>query len=198
LSPSIKIILASTSPRRVTLLDQIGLNYSQIKPQYEEDSLNPNPRVRVMENSEKKALSVKDSGDLIISADTLVYINKEILGKPKNLEDAREMLRKISGKVHTVFTGVTVFDPRKDKIISSFEKTLVHIKILTEEDIENYILSGEPMGKAGAYAIQGLGAALVDRVLGCFHNVMGLPLSLVWDLLKEFDMNPFDLVTKKG
>ena len=198
MSSSIKIILASTSPRRVTLLDQIGLNYSQIKPQYEEDSLNPNPRVRVMENSEKKALSVKDSGDLIISADTLVYINNEILGKPKNLEDAREMLGKLSGKVHAVFTGVTVFDPRKGKIISSFEKTLVHIKILTEEDIENYILSGEPMGKAGAYAIQGLGAALVDRVLGCFHNVMGLPLSLVWDLLKEFDMNPFDLVTKKG
>jgi septum formation protein len=198
LSSYSKIILASTSPRRVTLLDQIGLNYSQIKPQYEEDSVNPNPRIRVMENSERKALSVKDSGDLIISADTLVYINNEILGKPTKLEDAREMLMKLSGEVHTVYTGVTVFDPQKEKIISGSEKTLVHIKKLTDEDIENYILSGEPMGKAGAYAIQGLGAALVDRVVGCFHNVMGLPLSLVWDLLKEYELDLFDLITIKG
>jgi septum formation protein len=145
----------------------------------------------------KKALSVKETGDLIISADTLVYINNEILGKPTSLDDAREMLRKLSGEVHTVFTGVTVFDTQKDKILTNSEKTLVHIKNLTVEDIENYILSGEPMGKAGAYAIQGLGAAFVDRVVGCFHNVMGLPLSLVWDMLKEFNLDPFHLVSKQ-
>lgn len=194
MNKKISILLASTSPRRVNLLDQIGLNYTQVEPSDEEDSLHPNPRKRVMENSVKKALSVKGESSLIISADTLVYVNGEILGKPEDDKEAKGMLKKLSGNVHVVFTGVTFLDQKTGKMVTRSDKTLVHIKNLTEEEIESYVINGEPMGKAGAYAIQGLGAALVDRVVGCFHNVMGLPLSLLWDMLKEFGIDPFDLI----
>jgi septum formation protein len=194
MNKNISILLASTSPRRVSLLDQIGLNYTQVGPSDEEDSSHPNPRKRVMENSVKKALSVKGESGLIISADTLVFVSGEVLGKPEDKKEAKVMLRKLSGNVHAVFTGVTLLDQGTGKMITRSEKTLVHIKNLSEEEVESYVINGEPMGKAGAYAIQGLGAALVDRVVGCFHNVMGLPLSLLWDMLKEFGIDPFDLI----
>ncbi|MBD3206770.1 septum formation protein Maf [Candidatus Bathyarchaeota archaeon] len=194
MNKNISILLASTSPRRVSLLDQIGMNYTQVGPSYEEDSSHPNPRKRVMENSLKKALSVKGESGLIISADTLVFVSGEVLGKPEDKKEAKVMLRKLSGNVHAVFTGVTLLDQGTGKMMTRSEKTLVHIKNLSEEEVESYVINGEPMGKAGAYAIQGLGAALVDRVVGCFHNVMGLPLSLLWDMLKEFGIDPFDLI----
>jgi septum formation protein len=178
MNSDIRIILASTSPRRVNLLNQIGLKYTRVEPRDEEVSSHPNPSTRVMENSVQKALSIKGEGGLIISADTLVFVNGEILGKPEDEKEAKEMLIKLSGNVHAVFSGVTLLDQGSGKMITSSEKTLVHIKNLTDEEVESYVINGEPMGKAGAYAIQGLGAALVDRVVGCFHNVMGLPLHL--------------------
>jgi septum formation protein len=194
MNSDIRIILASTSPRRVNLLNQIGLKYTRVEPRDEEVSSHPNPSTRVMENSVQKALSIKGEGGLIISADTLVFVNGEILGKPEDEKEAKEMLIKLSGNVHAVFSGVTLLDQGSGKMITSSEKTLVHIKNLTDEEVESYVINGEPMGKAGAYAIQGLGAALVDRVVGCFHNVMGLPLSLLWDMLKEFGVDPFDVI----
>lgn len=189
-----KIILASKSPRRMKLLEQTGFKYIQVEPYEEEDSLHPNPRIRVMENAEKKALSIKEVGGWVLSADTLVCIEGEIMGKPENMEDARRMLRKLSGQVHEVHSGVTLLNSDSGEMHTCSEKTLVHMKTLTEEEINKYLQSGEPMGKAGGYAIQGLGGLLIDRVVGCFHNVVGLPLSRVWDLFNEFNIDPFTMI----
>lgn len=184
MSCELKIVLASSSPRRIGLLRQIGLEFTVVDPGGDESSVHPDPRVRVMENAWAKASRVAEAhrDAVIIGADTVVYIGGAVLGKPCSERDAAEMLGRLSGNVHKVFTGVCVIHPTRGAV-SDCEESLVHIRGLSEDEIRRYVKSGEPMDKAGSYAIQGLGAIFVDRVVGCFHNVIGLPLALLSRML---------------
>ena len=186
MSRELKIVLASSSPRRIGLLRQIGLEFTAVDPGGDESSVHPDPRKMVMENALTKARNVAAShrDALVIGADTVVFIDGVVLGKPGSKEEAVEMLRRLSGNVHKVFTGLAVIHPSKGSVVR-YEESLVHIRTLSEAEISRYVEGGEPLDKAGAYAIQGQGAVFVDRVVGCFHNVIGLPLSLLWSMLME-------------
>ena len=189
-SREFKIVLASTSPRRIGLLRQVGLDFTALDPGEDESSTHPDPRRRVMENALSKAVRVAEGNSeaLVIAADTVVYIDGVILGKPGSKDEAADMLRRLSGNVHKVFTGVAVVHPTAGRFVD-YEETLVHIRGLSGEEILRYVEGGEPMDKAGSYAIQGYGAVFVDRVVGCFHNVMGLPLALLGEMLKGVGVN---------
>lgn len=186
------MVLASSSPRRIELLKQFGIKFDII-PSDIDEIIEPNlsPEKNVMNLAEKKAKEVfkrledgaKDS--LVISADTVVFIEGTILGKPSDKEEAFHMLKKISGKCHTVFTGVCIIDGGFGRELVDFEKTYVHIKKMSDEEILKYINTGEPFDKAGAYAIQGFGSLIVERVEGCFYNVVGLPLYKLNSMLQK-------------
>jgi len=191
-----KIVLASTSPRRISLLRQTGMRFNVVTPVEDETSVKPDPEERVMENALAKARSVLGNVDegLVVGADTVVYIDEKILGKPSSDDEAHRMMETLSGRVHRVFTGLAVIDAESGREIVCCEETQVHLMELSDEEISRYVESGEPMGKAGAYAIQGLGAVFVDRVVGCFHNVVGLPLSLLWKMIRGMGYDPFSLI----
>lgn len=172
-----RIILASNSPRRREILSQLGVQYDVIPSDYEEKSENNNPYKLVMLFAENKAKSVAESikeKALVIGADTIVY-KDEVMGKPKSKADAAGMLKKLSGSTHSVITGISVIQTPEMKIITDYEETIVRFKDISEGEIDAYVRSGEPEDKAGAYAIQGLGSLLVQRIEGCYFNVVGLP-----------------------
>jgi septum formation protein len=181
-----KIILASGSPRRASLLDQIGIPYETVIPEIDESVYGRlPPHELVTELSRAKALSVgnKKAGYPVVAADTIVCLDREILGKPLNEEEAFKMLRTLSGRWHRVYTGITV--AAGDRIDTGYEMTEVKFRQLSDREIEEYIRTGEPMDKAGAYGIQGKGALLVERINGDYYNVMGLPLARLWVMLNE-------------
>ena len=186
------IILASTSPRRKALLEQIGLKF-KVDNRAQEDTgwagLEPNELVKTV--SLKKAQSVAGyyPDAIIIAADTIGVIDGGIIGKPHSAKEARAMLAALSGKTHTVITGFTVMDTLTRKSVSRSVETTVWMKRMTTAEIEAYVNTGEPLDKAGAYAIQGLGAALVEKIEGDYFNVVGLPLYALADALKEFGVN---------
>ncbi len=187
-----KIVLASTSPRRISLLTQIGMRFSLAAPLEDEASCDPDPRTRVMENALAKARSVQgEEGGLVVGADTVVFIDGAVLGKPTSEEEARVMMETLSGRAHRVFTGLALIDMDSGREEVGCEETLVQVMGLSDLDIGRYVETGEPMGKAGAYAIQGLGAVFVEAVDGCFHNVVGLPLSLLWRMMRGMGYDPF-------
>ena len=191
-----KIVLASTSPRRISLLHQIGMLFTVVAPMEDEASVNPDPKERVMENALAKARSVLGDVEkgLVVGADTVVYIDEMILGKPSSEEEARTMMATLSGRVHTVYTGLAVIDAEAGRMEVSCEETQVQMMKLSAEEIGRYVETGESMGKAGAYAIQGMGAVFVEGVIGCFHNVMGLPSSLLRKMIRGMGHDPFFLV----
>lgn len=177
------IILASSSPRRIELLKKLNLKFKIIPTKIDENIDEQEPVKHVLTLSELKAREVfknNNENQIIIAADTIVYY-KQILGKPKNYNDAFKMLKTLSGKWHSVYTGVFVVFP--NETVSFYEKTDVKFKKLSDELIEFYLSSGEAFDKAGAYGIQGLGSVLVEKINGDFFNVMGLPISKLWDLL---------------
>ncbi|MDW7733441.1 MAG: Maf family nucleotide pyrophosphatase [Methanolobus sp.] len=184
-----KIILASASPRRKQLLEQlIGDDFQVFTSSYaEETAKNLTPEELVMHHSLEKARDVARhfKEGIIISADTVVVCKGEIMGKPENTTMANEMLLKISGQRIQAITGVTVMDAAAKTEITQYESTDVWIKDLSEDEIESYVSSGEPFGKAGAFAIQGKGALLVERIEGDFFNVVGLPLFRLERMLGE-------------
>ncbi|MGQ9730847.1 MAG: Maf family protein [Candidatus Zipacnadales bacterium] len=183
-----RLILASASPRRRQLLEQMGLEFETWPPVGVESppGEKEEPWRYVLRNAERKAVegSRKNSDALVLSADTVVVINGEILGKPRDAEEARGMLRKLSGGSHQVHTGISLAF-QGQTVISDVVTTKVFFRELSSKEIEDYIASGEPLDKAGAYGIQGRGALLVDRLEGCYYNVVGLPLSRTWVLLNE-------------
>ncbi|HEX9062463.1 MAG TPA: Maf family protein [Clostridia bacterium] len=183
------IVLASASPRRSDLLRQIGVDF-RVLPSNIEEVLPPgmHPGEAVEELALKKALSVSENlkdGSLVIGADTIV-VKDTILGKPCDEHDALRMLHTLEGDSHEVLTGVAVVDLSTMKYIKGFEKTKVFMKSLTDEKIKAYIDTGEPMDKAGAYGIQGKGALLVEKIEGCYFNVVGLPLGKLSEMLEYF------------
>jgi septum formation protein len=186
-----QLILASTSPRRVNLLKQLGLDFDIVDPGSAENSENKNPEMRVKENalSKARAVFVDEPDRLVIAADTIVVLGDKILEKPKTREEAKEMLRIIGGNIHAVISAIAIVNKVTGFIDVRTEETFVEMKLLEEEEIEAYVNTGEPMDKAGAYAAQGIGAVMITRVEGSFYNVVGLPISLLHTMLKEAGYN---------
>jgi septum formation protein len=193
-----KIVLASSSPRRRQLMEQMGLCFEVIPSTVDEDIcdsfLYEDPSRLAVERARCKALDVSSriTGEaLIVGADTIVILGKEILGKPCDAREAGEMLRKLSGAVHTVITGLAVVClPGLEESVA-FSDTRVSFRHLSEGAIQSYVRSGEPLDKAGAYGIQGRGGLLVKSVNGCFFNVMGLPIGLLGEMMERFGLRVF-------
>lgn len=187
-----EIILASASPRRRELLSNMGLDFSVVVTDADESSVDRNvaPHIYVQELALLKAASaakasLKNKDGIIISADTVVVHNGEILGKPSDETDAERMLHALSGETHQVYTGFCVLRLKDAYTVCKSVCTNVTFKELSDEKIRGYVESGEPMDKAGAYGIQGLGAMLVDRIEGDYFNVVGLPVSALADILEQ-------------
>lgn len=186
-----QIVLASNSPRRKELLEQIGFRFQILPSQKEEIITKKIPREVVEELACQKAFDVADKlteNYIIIGADTIVSIGNQILGKPGTKEKAFEMLTMLQGKVHQVYTGVTLIRMRagtKEEILTFHEVTNVEMFSLTQEEIQSYVDTKEPLDKAGAYGIQGKGAVLVRRIEGDYNNVVGLPIARVYQELKR-------------
>ena len=182
------IILASKSPRRRALMQQIGLQFAVMTEDVDE-RMDPSVPIEqeIARVSLKKALAVQagvSPEDIVVAADTMVCVDNRRLGKPADRADAARMLRQLSGRSHTVITGLSVV--RGDRRESCTVSTDIHFRPLTEGEIAAYIASGEPMDKAGAYGIQGLAAIFVDRLDGDYYNVMGLPVCTLAQLLRRF------------
>ncbi|MDD6276932.1 MAG: Maf family protein [Clostridia bacterium] len=182
-----KLILASSSPRRREIMSEKGLDFTvSVYPVDEKIELGTPPDEAVKQLATKKAqASAQNNPDCItVGADTVVALGGEILGKPSSREDAVDMLMKLSGKTHSVFTGVAVVTDSNTEIFC--EETKVRFKTLTEAQIDEYVATGEPMDKAGAYGIQGKGGELVDSIDGDYYNVVGLPIDLLCRVLKKY------------
>jgi len=180
-----KIILASTSPRRKAILKQLGLHFDVVASNYKEKiNYNIEPHKLAQKLSQRKAKSVADKHQnaIIIAADTLVVANKEIIGKPKDVNDAKRILKLLSGKKHRIITGFTIINRQSRKTITKSVETIVYFKKLTEKEIDDYIETGEPLDKGGAYGIQEKGALFVEKIEGDYFNIVGLP---VYELAKE-------------
>ncbi len=179
------LVLASQSPRRREILARAGIEFV-VKPAAvsEAAGADEDPREHVMRLARTKAEMVPAAPDqVVLGADTVVVVDGHILGKPENSEDATRMLRSLSGRVHRVITGICLRTPACRVV--DVESTLVQFALLTDEEIAAYVRSGEPMDKAGAYGIQGRAAKFIERIEGCYFNVMGLPVALVYRRLKE-------------
>ena len=183
------IILASASPRRKEILEKTGLQFGIDESDYEEkmfSGLKPHELARFLSREKARDVARRHPNTLVIAADTIVVSRGRIFGKPGNDEEAREMLKALSGKAHSVITGFTIIDTEGKKELSRSVESKVFFKRLSAAEIEAYIRSGEPLDKAGAYGIQGLGAVIVKKIEGDFFNVMGLPLNALAESLKKF------------
>jgi len=181
-----RLILASQSPRRHHLLKQAGLEFAVIPSRFDESSVplsSPDIYVKVLAQKKAEDISVQYPDSWVISADTIVVIDGRILGKPGSKADARAMLKKLSGQTHQVLTGYCLGCHARGRFFSDTVGTDVSFKTLTDREIDWYIQTGEPFDKAGAYAIQGIGAFLVRRINGSYTNVVGLPVCEIMDLL---------------
>ncbi len=189
-----KLVLASQSPRRQELLKLLGHPFSVI-PAHIEEKFFPgeNPSEHVVRLAEAKAGRVAGmvSESMVIGSDTIVVIDGDILGKPGSRKEAFEMLMRLAGRTHDVYTGFALHDTVTGKVASGFEQTEVSMIPLSREIAEMYLDTGEPFDKAGAYGIQGYGSALIDSVKGCYFNVMGLPLTRLMKMLNTFSNGYF-------
>jgi septum formation protein len=188
------VILASSSPRRRELLKQIGLSFT-IDPADVDESLLPGEdpegyAVRVA--LDKARVAAGRTGDgLVIAADTIVVLGRDILGKPVDVRDAERMLSLLSGRKHRVITGLALLDAGTGMTRTDSAVTGVWFRELTPAEISAYVSTGEPLDKAGAYGIQEKGAILVEKIEGCYYNVVGLPLSVLSRMLRDFGMSLF-------
>lgn len=193
-----QIVLASESPRRRQLLSESGFSFDVVPVKVSEipdKNLNVNEQIldiarRKAEAAFARLRSSRKDDYIVLSADTEVIYDGGPLGKPQNQDDAHRILRLLSGNFHEVKTAVVMIESRKQRILSQIETTQVFFKNLSEEEIWTYIETGEPMDKAGAYGIQGLGGKLVEKFVGSYENVVGLPVSLVKEMLLEFGIAP--------
>lgn len=187
ISVYLPIYLASKSPRRKKLLKQLNIKFKTIDLHFHEriiDGENPVYLVKRLSIEKLNTALLKIKRGIIITADTIVVLDNQILGKPKNKLDAKRILKKLSGKTHIVYTGFTIYNSTNNKVITDYEKTFVTFRKLSDIEIEDYIASGSPMDKAGAYGIQDdFGAVFVEKINGCYYNVVGLPLAKVYHSL---------------
>lgn len=184
-----RVFLASTSPRRKELLGHAGIVCEVVPTTYEEDmslKLPPAELATYLSRGKARSALPLPAPGVVVAADTFVVLGGQVLGKPYSPERAKEMLRALSGVSHEVITGFTVLDTEQDKEVSKAVSTSVRFKVLDERVIDIYIASGEPLDRAGAYAIQGGGAAFVDHIEGEYSNVVGLPMTEVLEALRAF------------
>lgn len=183
------VILASKSPRRRYLLKQAGINFVVVPSQIDESKIwmkKPEEYVKKLAEAKADDVAYKYPDSWVIGADTIVVIGDAILGKPRSIEDARNMLLRLSGQTHQVYTGFAICCKARERLFSQIVKTDVLFKNLSEEEIQWYIHTPEPFDKAGAYAIQGMGTFLVRSIHGSYTNVVGLPVCEVIEfLIKE-------------
>lgn len=181
------IYLASKSPRRRKLLKQIGLDFKSFSVDLDEeifDGEHPIQTVKRLAVHKSEEAKKKVEQGIIITADTIVVLDKQIIGKPKNKKDAERILKKLSNRTHIVYTGFSIFNSNTNKTITDYERTSVTFRELSNKEIKDYIASGSPMDKAGAYGIQDdFGAVFVSSIKGCYYNVVGLPLSKLYNSL---------------
>lgn len=189
-----KIVLASSSPRRIELLKQIGLTFEVVPADIEEEvfkDLTPQELVERLAKEKVLNASLKVKNSIVVGADTVVVLEGKILGKPKSKEEALNMLLLLSGKWHKVFSGVAVMDSDNKQLFSDVEETKVKFRRISTEEAMKYVETGESMDKAGAYAIQGKGAVFIEKIEGCYYNVVGLPIYRLEKLLKKFNIYIF-------
>lgn len=184
------IILASKSLRRQELLGKIVNDFKIVESNFDETTIkfngNPEEYVKTLAfNKAKEVANKLENTSIIISADTVVVLENKILGKPKNKKDAECMLRSLSGNNHKVYTGVCVLDTATNTLKQEAVLTEVKFGKLTNKVIQEYIDTGDPMDKAGAYGIQGFAAVFVEKINGCYYNVMGLPLNVLYNMLNS-------------
>ena len=191
------LVLASASPRRVALLHQLGLRFEQHpSPEPEPAPCGSSPRDHAVAAAAAKASAVhralgassRDLTAVVIGADTVVSLGGGFLGKPQDAKDAAAMLRSLSGRCHEVFTGIALKGPG-ERETRDWVRTEVRMRTLSKKEIENYVAGGEPMDKAGSYAIQGKGARFVESISGCYYNVVGLPIARLRAMLEELGLD---------
>lgn len=196
-----ELVLASASPRRRQLLAQIGLAFRVRESDVDEGPLlagadDPRRLTRGLALAKAMAVGRREADALVLAADTVVVLDREILGKPRDADEAAAMLSRLQGRTHRVVTGVAVLDAATGRSRTAAEESRVTLRELSPAEIAAYVAGGEPLDKAGAYAVQGLGAVLVTRIDGCFYNVVGLPLALTADLLQDFGLSLRDALGK--
>lgn len=188
------VILASGSPRRRELLGSLGVPFTVIKPEVDEEAfdlshLPPGEVVKFLSRVKAQEVFKHRPQSIVIGVDTIVVLNGEVFGKPKNEDHALAMLKALQGTTHEVYSGITLFNPDDSgatpPLLSDFRRTRVTMRPLSEADIRAYIATGEPMDKAGAYAIQEVGSTLVDGIEGCYFNVVGMSLVLLDAMFRE-------------
>jgi septum formation protein len=192
-----KLVLASASPRRQELISLMGLPVRILPSRVDEDTPDHWSPSQIVEGlSARKALAVKeelqstddDDSCIIVGSDTIVVLNGKVMGKPRNAQEAEQMLRQLAGEIHEVYTGVTCVRVSDAKTVTTHRITKVKMRNLTADQISRYVATGEPMDKAGAYGIQEIGSLLVESIEGCYFNVVGLPVSLLAVMLEQFDV----------
>jgi len=189
-----KIILASKSPRRKEVLEKISLDFKVVPSNIIEnfDRTNPSVFVQTCANEKAKKVSIANSENYVLGADTIVVLNKKILEKPHDINESQKMLESLSGKVHKVFTGVSIQNIDKKINKSFYCMTEVELNKISREIIDYYIKNYNPCDKAGSYGIQDWFSSQIKKINGCYYNVMGLPLSKVFKCLLELSMNNLD------
>ena len=188
------MILASKSPRRRELMELIGHPFTCIPSSVKENIVNdetPARHVTILSELKARDVGAHLENRIIIGSDTIVFLNNDIFEKSGSPEEAVEMIMKLQGHTHTVYTGFALYDTASSKIFSSYEKTHVTMRNITRDLAQRYVKTGEPLDKAGAYGIQGYGAALITSINGCFFNVMGLPISRLMEALYAFSEGKF-------
>ncbi|HGH1674559.1 TPA: Maf-like protein [Clostridium perfringens] len=188
-----KVILASKSPRIVEILEKIVKEFEVVQSNFDENTIDFKGDIEkyVKDLSRNKAIEVSkrlNEPSIVIAADTVVFQDGKVLEKPKNEEDAFSMLSSLSGNTHKVYSGICLINTYDDTVVTDCDCTEVRFSELNPRQIRNYINSGEPMDKAGAYGIQGLGGAFVEGIKGCYYNVMGLPLNKLYKALENYDI----------
>ena len=183
------LILASRSPRRSDILSSLAIDFKVVPAarSAEKSVVTEDPWERPLESARLKAQNVarKHPDATVVAADTVVIVDDHALGKPKNDAEARDFLQKLSGRAHHVVTGVAVYHHDGGVRLLGCEDTAVRFRSLTDDEIRSYVATGEGKDKAGAYAVQGVGAALVRSIDGCYYNIVGLPVELLFNLLKR-------------
>lgn len=196
----LSVLLASASPRRKALLKALGASFDIWAAQAEEIDEGESPESIVIGNAERKCRAAAEAHpchDLIISADTLVFLNGAVLSKPADLDEARSMLRRLSGNTHQVVTGLAVYHRASEQLITDSERTGVRFRELSEAEIDCFVETVRPLDRAGAYTVDGPGSLLVAGYDGCYQNVLGLPLVRLDLLLRKVNCSLFQWINPK-
>lgn len=187
------LVLASTSPRRKELLSLLGIPFEIDEPAFDETVMpgeSPIVLARSFALGKARSCAVNHPESVVVGSDTLIEVDRDVLGKPAGSADARTMLRRLRGRIHLIHTAVAVVQPSRDVEHVGVESVQVEMRAFTDREIDEYVATGECIGKAGAYSIQGAGADLIDRIAGDFPAAVGLPLRLTARLLRQAGLSP--------